>query len=142
MYFIVVERRNRYLFQSLVGLRVSTDNRLQFIRLNACDLPHHFHFDVLGVIFWDRQVAWGVVLLIGHNYVRNERRFRWQKRDSKLYRFTVPVLAIFTQVAYAFDYFVLLVQKSKFRAKTKVAYTKETYFFKDVLSGQLNYKSI
>jgi hypothetical protein len=54
----------------------------------------------------------------------------------------VPVLTILTQVANAFDDFVLLVQKSKFCAETKVAYTEETYFFKDVLSGQLNNKSI
>lgn len=66
MYFVVVQRRDLNVLDSVVTIGVEPYDGLQARVVNACDLAHHPYFHVLSLTLWDGHVAGAVVLFIGH----------------------------------------------------------------------------
>lgn len=69
---IVVEGLDIDILDSVVGLGVVSDDRLQPVRLNTHELPHHSHLHILTTVLRYRQVAGRMVLFIAHDNMRNQ----------------------------------------------------------------------
>ena len=117
---VVVEGLELDQLDSVVGVWVETDNRLQSIRIDSDNLTYNSNFDVLGVILRDCHIRGRVVLLVTHQDVRDKGTLAREERDSEFDSFAVPVLRVFPLEGYSSDRFIKLVQESEFGAHTEV----------------------
>jgi hypothetical protein len=53
---VVIQRLNKNFFYSIVYVRMITDNWLESIGINACNLPHYPYFYILGCVFGNHHV--------------------------------------------------------------------------------------
>ena len=53
---VVIQRLNNNFFYSVVYVRMITDDWLESIGINACNLPHYPYFYILGCVFGNHHV--------------------------------------------------------------------------------------
>lgn len=114
------------------------DDGLQPIRIDTRDLADDAHLHILRLVFWNRHIGRGMVLLVTHQYVRHQWALAWQERNRKFHSLAMPVFTIFPIELDSTNGFIELVEKSELRAHAKVGHSKEAQLFKNELPRQLD----
>ena len=117
---------------------MESNDGLKAIGVDAGNLAHDAHLDVLRVLLRDGHIGRRVMLFIAHEDVRDQRTLAWQERDGQLDCFSVPILRVSPLKFDAADRLIELVQEAELGAHAEVRDREEAELFEDELSRKLD----